>query len=141
MTDHNEIARLRVEAEQIRSQMELSRQEIRAGIEELHQKKLESRKLPPMSQMTRIQKSYFLEPWYTVGMTVGFTIAVVAFTLAAFLPWHVEAASMGGLWALVGAGFGVAKYMHREQNMKTEGQIAGTNANGHGTSCRCSRCY
>lgn len=134
MSERNEIERLHSEANLLRSEMSQARAE-------MQQHKLETRQLPPMSQMTRIQKRYFLEPWWTVGWVGSWALTVPSFIAAIFTWFHLEFALLGSLFLLTGAAFATAKLFVAEWNQETEGKIAGTNSNGHGTSCRCARCY
>lgn len=127
MSDSNEIARLNHEAAALRAQMELSRQEIRTARLELNQKKLESRVLPPMAQMTRIQKRYFLEPWWTVGWVSAWLLCLPAFIAGMFTPWHVEFSMLGLLLLLTGGAFMAAKLVVADWNSRTEGEVQGRN--------------
>lgn len=84
---------------------------------------LANRKLPPMAQMTRVQKRYFLEPWMTT-LTIGFwVIAAVGYILAMFSQLHVEFACFGGLFTLFGAGTLCTKMNFMEWNSRTEGEL------------------
>jgi hypothetical protein len=81
------------------------------------------RRLPPMSQMTRIQKRYFLEPWFTTGMVAFWALTMVAWICACILPWHVELTCLGGVFLLAGGGCGWAKWWHQDANGRTESQV------------------
>lgn len=139
MSEHE--IELRREATRLRSEMEKTRAEIRAGIEEFHQKKIESRVLPPMAQMTRLQKRYFLEPWWTVGWVGSWLLSVPAFIVAMFTWMHVQFSMLGLLFVLSGAAFGTAKIYVADWNSRTEGRIAAANSQHHEPGCRCTRCY
>lgn len=84
---------------------------------------------PPLHNLTRVQKRYLLEPWFTTGWIVSWFLSLVGFTLACLLPYHVEAASLAGIWLLVGTGFAWAKYWHQDANARTEGEIRSSRSN------------
>lgn len=99
--------------------------ELKAAQVERFQKHIDTRLLPPMAQMTRMQKRYFLEPWMTT-LSVAFAILAVAGYIAGiFTPWHVEFCMLGLLFTLLGIGTLTAKLFFMDWNTQTEGQIQG----------------
>lgn len=124
MTDRNEIERLRNEATELRVSMDLAKQELAQARHQEQQRRLETRDLPPLSQMTRLQKRYFLEPWWTVGWVGSWLLSIPAFIAALFTPLHTEFGLLGLLLVFVGAAFGAAKLWLAEWNQQTESHIA-----------------
>lgn len=92
---------------------------------------LANRKLPPMSQMTRLQKRYFLEPWMTALTLATATVAVVGYSLGILTSRHVEWSMFGLLFTFVSVGFLVTKLAFMEWNSKTEGQVSEKPYNGY----------
>jgi hypothetical protein len=122
MNESRELASLRAEIETIKNDR-------RREIEERHDERISSRTLPPMAQMTRIQKRYVLEPWMTT-LSVGFgSFAVLGFVAGMFTPWHVEFSMLGLLFTVVAAICVVTKLNFMEWNSKTESQITANRQN------------
>jgi hypothetical protein len=119
----SEIDRLHTEAESLRSEMARTRAEIRKAQEEGYQRHLDTRKMPPMSQMTRLQKRYFLEPWMTALALVFVALSVPPFVLAMFTPLHMEFTMLGFLMLLIGMAFLITKWNLMEWNSRTEPEI------------------
>lgn len=111
-----EVARLHEEVAEI-TQMR------KAELEHAQQERLDTRKMPPMAQMTRLQKRYFLEPWMTTLTMVFGTIAVVGYILGTFTRRHVEFCMVGLLFTMIAGGFLVTKMNFMEWNSKTEGEV------------------
>lgn len=87
-----------------------------------------NRQLPPMMQMTRIQRRYFLEPWFTTIMVVGLALCLISEILGFWLPWHWQFIWTGVMFLGVGIGGGVAKAFHQELNVRTEGEMQTTSS-------------
>lgn len=111
------------EIERLHGEVRSLREEIKDGRLAKYDDKINHRTLPPMAQMTRLQKRLYLEPWFTVGMVASAFIAAVAWILACILPWHVELACGGTVFALSGVGFLIAKMWHQDANTKFEGEL------------------
>jgi hypothetical protein len=111
----DEIESLRGEVQHLKNQRKL------AEIEK-HEDRISGRKLPPLSTMTRTQKRYFLEPWYTVGMVVSGALATIGLLVGAIL-WSYRYMWVGIVMILVASAFATAKFWHQDKNTATEGQL------------------
>lgn len=111
------------EIERLRGEVAQIREERRAEIEARHQETLDTRKMPPMAQMTRLQRRYFLEPWMTTITVTSGILAVAGYLLGIFLPLHVEFCMVGLIFTLAGGGALLTKLNLMQWNSKTEGQI------------------
>lgn len=125
--------------EQLRREISLLRDEVegianlrRADLEHAHQERIDTRKLPPMAQMTRLQKRYFLEPWMTAGTIVAGVLAFASFFLSLFTPLHSEFGWLGILFVVIGGGFLLTKLMFMQWNSKTEGDLRSKSSSPHG---------
>jgi hypothetical protein len=122
MDDH----RLDWEIADLHAEIETVQKNLKSEVEKAYDQKLANRHLPPMSQMTRVQKRYFLEPWMTTFCLVSGGIALLCYLLGIFLPGWLFGGSFlwaGGIFTLVGAGFLTAKLFLMQWNSKTEGSV------------------
>lgn len=125
-----EIEGLRAEVEAIRSARDRTAAEVaelkaaqKRELARRYDERLDMRKLPPMAQMTRIQKRYFLEPWMTTFTLISAAVAIAAFTFALFTPLHAEFGLLGALFLLVSGAFLITKLSLMDWNSKTESQL------------------
>lgn len=124
MYNGNEIRRgASSEIEKLRTEVEELRDLRKQLTEQIHVDKMHDRKLPPMSQLTRTQKRYFLEPWFTTIWIGTWGAAVPMFIAAIWTPWHWQFAATALLLVLIGVAASVAKYWHQDANVRTEGQL------------------
>lgn len=114
---------LRREISLLRDEVGEIARERRAQVEAAHQARIDTRTLPPMAQMTRLQKRYFLEPWMTAGTIVAVALAFTSFLLALFTPLQLQFGWLGVLLVLVGGGCLLTKLMFMHWNSKTEGDL------------------
>lgn len=93
-------------------------------VEQMHQDRIEGRKVPPLSQLTRVQRRYLLEPWFTTIWLACWGIAFACFLASIWVWWlSMALASTGGLFLITGGAAAGAKYWHRDANVRTEGQL------------------
>jgi fatty acid desaturase len=111
-----EIARLEEEIETLNRRIELNKQM-------QFQDKISQRGLPPLSSLSRTQKRFLLEPWFTTGMIVSGVIAAGCLITAAAL-WNWRWMWLGVI-AMAAAGcFGFAKFVHQDMNVRVEGEMS-----------------
>lgn len=77
---------------------------------------------PPLHGLTRIQKRFLLEPWFTTIWMVSWLASVTLMTLAILLS-EGKLALLGALFFVVGGGAGAAKGFHHSMNVSSEGTI------------------
>jgi hypothetical protein len=109
------------EIEHLRAEVSQLRGDLRRDRVEKHQERIETRTTPPLSGMTRIQKRYFLEPWFTTIMIGAWTIAAVLVGVG--LWFGARLIVLGGLFTIIGVGAGVAKWWHQHENSRSEGSL------------------
>jgi hypothetical protein len=90
------------EIEHLRAEVSQLRGDLRRDRVEKHQERIETRTTPPLSGMTRIQKRYFLEPWFTTIMIGAWTIAAVLVGVG--LWFGARLIVLGGLFTIIGVG-------------------------------------
>lgn len=112
----SEIERLNAEIRE----MQLARQRLR---EQMHDETIAGRTRPPLSQMTRIQRRYFLEPWLTTAWVVSWGMAALSTLAAIWTPLHWSFGSTSALFLAIGVAAALAKMFHKDVNVRTEGQI------------------
>lgn len=91
--------------------------------EQVHTERIESRTTPPLSGLTRVQKRYFLEPWFTTIAVGTAGLGVVAGFFAIWTPFHWRFGFTAGLFLLI-AGLAMwAKIVHKDYNVRSEGDL------------------
>lgn len=93
----------------------------RKAREAAHQEWLDNRTTPPLSQLTRVQKRYFLEPWFTTFWVISWAFALLAYIVGLWAGWRIEV--LGAIFTVVGAAFAIAKGLHYEANVASEGSV------------------
>lgn len=91
--------------------------------------KLAIRKTPPLAEMTRIQKRYFLEPWMTVASVASGGIVMLLAGLACFTERHVEFAMFAVVWLVITAVAVGTKLNLMDWNSRTEGEVRSKSRN------------
>lgn len=91
--------------------------------EQVHTDRIEGRTMPPLSQLTRTQKRYFLEPWFTTIAVAAGGLTLLVGLAAVWTPLHWQFGWTAGLFALVGLLAVWAKVVHRTYNVQTEGNL------------------
>jgi hypothetical protein len=112
-----------VSADQLRSEIEQMRADMKREIEERNQALIDNRTRPPLASMTRLQKRYFLEPWWTAIWATGWGTAAALFMASIWLPFTLKLALTGVACFVVGGVAMIAKLTLAEWNGRTEGVV------------------
>lgn len=117
-----EIDEVGKEIDDLRAEVQTLREARLAARHDQHHERIINRKAPPLSSMTRIQKRYFLEPWYTFGAVTSGALSAGSFITGAAI-WSWRFIVIGLVFLAVGGVFAWAKLNHYEMNVSTEGNL------------------
>jgi hypothetical protein len=99
-------------------------QEMRRRLrEQYHDDRIATRKMPPLSQLTRVQKRFMLEAWYTVIWITSWVLAAASAVLAIWTPWHAKFWGTMVIFLVIGIAAAVCKLQHLDLNVRAEGQL------------------